>query len=137
MLAIKSFISHIWSVDIPRTCFNVYLTNNLCQRVPLYVRWELKAALSVFLSLMYSHFPGQKWQLKGIISAADKRKQEGNGGRELDRGGQDRIHTMWQSLMNSTQPVKELEKYYSPFDELYRTLCTLPADLLTLTMRGK
>ena len=132
-----------WSVDIPRTCFNVHLTKNfLCQRVPLYVRWELKAALSVFLSLMYSHFPGQKWQLKGIISAADKRKQEGNGGRGLDRGGQDRIHNMWQSLMNSTQPVYELMKYYLSkvywsFDKLYGKLCTLPADLLTLTTRGK
>ena len=80
MLAIKSFISHIWSVDIPRNCYNVHLTKTfLSQRVPLSVCWELKAALSVFLSFMYSHFPGQKWQLKGIISAADKRKQEGNG----------------------------------------------------------
>ena len=65
--------------------------------------WKL--FLAFFYPFMYSHFPGQKWQLKGIISATDKRKQEGNGGRELDRGGQDRIHNMWQNFMISTQPV--------------------------------
>ena len=58
------------------------MCNSCAIRVPLVARSELKALLSVFLSLYVHPFSGQKWQLKGIISTADKRKQEGNGGKE-------------------------------------------------------
>ena len=62
---------------------------------------------------MYSHFPGQKWQLKGIISAADKRKQEGNGGRGLE-ADKTELATSAKASIHSHNQWKNFMKYFSP-----------------------